>query len=128
MLEATVPGTAARVGAGVRAYLTERRGTAATLRAINRAAGETYYAVPAEAETDTAAADAVFAGRVPVIDVQSHLVNPRRMAAGAGDRLAAFLERTVPERWGGGVDPGELSARAWLSQFGLVESVPIAHA
>lgn len=122
-LETAVPDTAARLGMGVAAYLADRRGTAATLRAINAAAGETFYDVPAEAETDTAAAEAVFGGGVPVIDVQSHLVNPGRMAAGAADRLTAFLERTVPERWGKGVDPAALSARSWLSQvFGGSET------
>src|SRR5260370_36300923 len=69
-LEAAVPDIAARLGMGVAAYLADRRGTAATLRAINAAGGETFYDVPAQAETDAAAADAVFAGGGPVIDVQ----------------------------------------------------------
>ena len=79
-------GGAGRVGrpparAPTRPTLARRAlGTAATLRALNEAHGETFYDVAAEAEIDEAAADAAFAAHGPVIDVQTHLVRPSRSA------------------------------------------------
>jgi hypothetical protein len=49
------------LGLSAGAYLADRRGTAATLRALDAGAGGGFYRVPVEAETDGAAAAAAFA-------------------------------------------------------------------
>jgi predicted TIM-barrel fold metal-dependent hydrolase len=111
-------GTAARCaalrGEAERTYLAGRCGTAATLRAIDRAAGGGFYAVPAQAEVDAAAADAAFDGDV-VIDVQTHLVRPSRAASSGAAALFAYLRMVDPERWCAGVDPALLSAAEWAA-------------
>ncbi len=97
-----------------RSYLAGRCGTAATLRAIDRAAGGGFYAVPEAAELDDGAADAAFDGDV-VVDVQTHLVRPSRAAATGAQALFGYLEMVDPERWGHGVDPALLSAAEWAA-------------
>jgi predicted TIM-barrel fold metal-dependent hydrolase len=106
---------ASRVGLTERAYLGDRRGTAATLRAIDAAAGGGFYAVPPEAEVDGEAADAALGGDRVVIDVQTHLVRPSRSATSAADALFAFLRMVDPDRWSDGVDPSLLSAAEWAA-------------
>ena len=69
---------APRLGLEPADYLAGRRGTAATLRALDAAAGGGFFAVPPEAELDDAAADAAFASGPLVVDVQTHLVRPSR--------------------------------------------------
>ena len=110
-------GQARRAGLEPRAYVEDRRGTAATLRAIDAAAGGGYYAVPAEAEVDTAAADACFGGREGsvVIDVQTHLVNPSKFHGPGAEALTGFLRMTDPDRWSDGVDPAHISAAEWAA-------------
>lgn len=96
--------------------------TAATLRAIDAGHGGGFYAVPIEAESDRAAADATFAGSEPVIDVQTHLVSPERWGRG-GEALAGFLRMVDPERWGDALDPRLLAASQWAAQvFGGSET------
>ncbi len=92
-----------------------RMGTAATLRALNEAHGETFYDVPPEATTDQAAADEAFAARGPVIDVQTHLVRPSRATTRAASALFGFLQMVEPERWAEPVDLDRLSAPAWAA-------------
>ena len=106
---------AARVGLDEVAYLAERVGTAATLRAIDASAGGGFYAVPPEAEVDQAAADGAFAGDGFVVDVQTHLVRPSRIGTAAADALSGYLRMVDPERWGSGVDPALLSAAEWAA-------------
>ncbi len=102
-------------GLDPRAYLAGRTGTAATLRAMNEAHGETYFDVPAEAETEAAAADAAFAAFGPVIDVQTHLVRPSRATTRAAEALFGFLRMVDPQRWSDPVDLRLLSAPAWAA-------------
>lgn len=114
---------APRAGCTPLAYLDTRLGTAATLRAIDAEAGGGFYAVPAEAEHDRAAADAAFAGGEPVIDVQTHLVRPSLAAGPAGDALGFFLRAVDPDRWGERIDPQLLGAAAWVANvFGGSET------
>ncbi|MFO1538396.1 MAG: amidohydrolase family protein [Actinomycetota bacterium] len=113
----------ARTAQPERDYLESRRGTAATLRAINAEAGWEFYAVPPEAETDPAAADAAFAGGEVVIDVQTHLVRPSAAAGSAGDALFGFLRMVNPDQWGAGVDPEMLGGSMWAAHvFGGSET------
>lgn len=106
---------AGRVGLTDRAYLADRRGVAATLRAIDTAAGGGFYAVPPEAELDDAAADVALGGDRVVIDVQTHLVRPSRSATSGAEALFAFLHMVDPERWSDRVDPSRLSAAEWAA-------------
>ena len=92
-----------------------RCATAATLRAIDVAHGGGYYETAAEAAVDAAAADAVFSGDEPVIDVQTHLVSPAQWGRG-GAALAGFLRMVDPQRWGDALDPHLLSASQWAAQ------------
>ena len=114
---------APRLGVAAPAYLETRLGTAATLRAIDAEAGGGFYAVPAAAEHDRAAADAAFAAGDVVVDVQTHLVRPALAAGPAGDALGHFLRAVDPERWGAGIDPALLSAATWATHvFGGSET------
>ena len=103
----------ARVGVGAVRYLAERRGTAATVRALDTEAGGGFFAVPPEAELDAAAADAAFSSGPFVLDVQTHLVRPSRSASVGAAALFAYLRMVDPDRWGGGVDAAQLSAAEW---------------
>jgi uncharacterized protein len=103
-----------RLGLSPPAYLASRCGTAATLRAIDAAAGGGFYAVPPEAEVDEAAAGVAFDGDL-VIDVQTHLVRPSRATTDGARALFAFLRMVDPERWGDGIDPRRLSAAEWAA-------------
>src|SRR4051794_13524731 len=81
------------------AHTGDRRDTAATLRAIDAAHGGGFYAIPPEAERDLDAAEATFAGRTPVVDVQTHLIDARRFTGPSADALAGFLHMVDPDRW-----------------------------
>ena len=70
------PDAARRLGVATAAYLADRRTTAASLRAIDAAHGDGFYDVPEAATLDLEAADETFGGAAPVIDVQTHLVDP----------------------------------------------------
>jgi hypothetical protein len=101
------------------AFAQDRRGTAAALRAVDEAAGGGFYAIPADAVVDDAAADAAFGGRDGdvVIDVQTHLANPLRWNTPIGEAMDQFLQYTEPERWTGPVDPARLSAAQWATHL-----------
>jgi uncharacterized protein len=104
-----------RLGVAPAAYLAGRRGTAATLRALDAEAGSGFFAVPPDAELDDAAADAAFASGPFVLDVQTHLVRPSRAASVGAEALFAYLRMVDPARWGGGVDAARLSAAEWAA-------------
>ena len=100
-----------------------RLGTAITLRALDAAAGGGFYVIPAAAETDAAAADATFAATGPVIDVQTHLIDPARWHRDGAAALAGFLRLVDPDRWADPVDPHLLDAAAWAGHvFGSSET------
>ena len=115
LVSAAAESHAPRLGLSLAGYLGDRRGTAATLRAIDDAAGGGFFAVPPEAETDGAAADLALGGSEAVIDVQTHLVRPSRVATTGAEALFGFLRMVDPERWGGGIDPELLSAAEWAA-------------
>ncbi len=106
---------AARLASWSSAALATRRGTAATLRAIDAEAGGGFYAVPAEAERDEEVAAATFGGRRPVVDVQTHLVRPSRLGSAGAKALLGFLRMVEPDRWTDPFDPDLLAAPAWAS-------------
>lgn len=104
-----------RLGLNERAYLEQRTGTAATLRAIDAAAGGGFYDIPAEAELDRDAADAAFSGDGAVVDVQTHLVRTSRGATAAAEAVFGYLRMVDPDRWGEGIDLSLLSAAEWAT-------------
>jgi predicted TIM-barrel fold metal-dependent hydrolase len=124
-LDEHVPGRARAAGLDTRGYTESRRGTAATLRALNDAAGERFYDVPAEAEVDADAADAALGGGpgAVVVDVQTHLAMPSRLHGLSAEQLLAFLRITDGDRWGNGIAPELLSAPEWVGHvFGASET------
>jgi uncharacterized protein len=107
-------------------HFRDRRGTAATLRALDAVAGGGFYAVPAEAERDVGAADRAFAPTGPVIDVQTHLIDPARWHGDGAEHLAGFLRLVDPERWPDPVDPHLLDAAAWTTNVFAASETTIA--
>ncbi len=104
-------------------YAVDRRGTAASLRAIDAAHGGGFYAVPAAAVDDLEAAESTFAGRGPVVDVQTHLVDPARWTGPGADALAGFLRMADPDRWSDAIDPTTIDGAAWAAcVFGASET------
>jgi predicted TIM-barrel fold metal-dependent hydrolase len=111
--------------ADIRAFLASRAATATILRRLDLEAGGGFFSVAADAEHSEAAAMYVFdRGAAPyVIDVQTHLVNPKRWEGGSAEALAGFLAMVDGPRWSGGVDPSVLSAAKWASHvFGESET------
>ncbi len=102
----------------------DRRATAAALQAIDAAHGGGFYAVPAAAVVDIEAADAAFAGSgSPVVDVQTHLVDPERWIGPGADALAGFLRMADPDRWTDPIDPRAIDGAAWAALvFGASET------
>jgi predicted TIM-barrel fold metal-dependent hydrolase len=95
--------------------LDDRRGTAAVLRALDEVAGGGFYPIAEECERDVTAADEAFAPTGPVIDVQTHLVDPARWRGDGADALAGFLRMVDPDRWGDAVDPHLLDGAIWAT-------------
>jgi predicted TIM-barrel fold metal-dependent hydrolase len=103
----------------------ERTATAVALRALDAEAGGGFFAVSEDAERDDDAAAADFDDPegTPVVDVQTHLVNPGRYVGHAADALSWFLGFADADRWGAGVDPHLLSPATWASLvFGQSET------
>jgi predicted TIM-barrel fold metal-dependent hydrolase len=71
--------------------------------------------VPEAATLDLDAANETFRTDEPVIDVQTHLVDPGRWDRAAAGALEGFLRMVDPERWPGPVDPRTIDAAAWAS-------------
>jgi predicted TIM-barrel fold metal-dependent hydrolase len=114
---------AQRIGLPVADYRVDRRTTAASLRALNEAHGVAYFTVPDAAMFDSDAADDAFHTNEPVVDVQTHLVDPARWDGPAGAALGAFLRSVDPDRWAQPIDPHEIDAAAWASLvFGTSET------
>jgi uncharacterized protein len=118
-----IPERARAVGMSADEYRFDRRGTAATLRAIDAEHGGGYFDVPDSATLDVAAAESAFAGDAPVVDVQTHLVDPQRWRGSHAAALAGFLQMVDPQRWPVSVDPHAIDASAWASLvFGASET------
>jgi hypothetical protein len=122
-LAVDLPTRARAVGMATDEYRFDRRGTAATLRAIDAEHGGGFFAVPELATFDVAAAEAAFGGVAPVVDVQTHLVDPQRWSGAHAAALAGFLTMVDPDRWPAGVDPHAIDAGAWAGLvFGASET------
>ena len=92
-----------------------RLGTAATLRALDAEHGGGFFDIPAEAESDPAAADECFAALGPVVDVQTHLVRPSRDHHRQRRRAHGLPPDGRARALGDPIDPDHLSAPAWAS-------------
>ena len=117
VLSERLPENARRCGVGARAYVGERRGTMAALATINQVAGERFYDMPSDAELDAAVADELGRSSGPVIDVQTHLAVPSRLATATGEGIVEFLRNHDPEMWSNGVHPQLISAAEWIAQL-----------
>jgi predicted TIM-barrel fold metal-dependent hydrolase len=115
--------SAPRIALSAAEYSLDRRGTAAALRAIDAAHGGGFYDVPEAATIDDDAAAAAFAGAAPVVDVQTHLVDPARWTGPGADALAGFLRMADPDRWRDPIDPTRIDGAAWAALvFGASET------
>jgi predicted TIM-barrel fold metal-dependent hydrolase len=122
-LQESLPVQARALNTNLWGHAESRRGTAATLRAINAAHDEEFYQVPVEAEMEDAAAAETFSAGDVVIDVQTHLVRPSKTSTMAADGLYGFLRMADPERWAVEIDPTLISAPQWASLiFGQSET------
>jgi uncharacterized protein len=118
-----LPARARRVGLRTRASTGDRRTTAATLRAIDHAHGGGFYPLAEDTTLDLDAADAAFTGGSPVIDVQTHLVDPVRFSGAREEALTGFLRMVDPQRWPGPIDGHVIDAAAWAALvFGTSET------
>jgi predicted TIM-barrel fold metal-dependent hydrolase len=104
----------------------DRRTTATVLRALDQVAGGGFYPLPVEAEQDLAVADDVFAATGPVVDVQTHLIDPARWHGAGADALAGYLRMVDADRWGDAVDPHLLDAAVWASNVFASSETAIA--
>ena len=114
---------APRLGLAPEEHLVDRRGTAIALRAVEAAHGGGFYPLAVETESDQAAAAEAFAGGAPVVDVQTHFVDPDRWGRPSASALSSFLQTVGEDRWGDGVDPRLIDAAQWSSLvFGTSET------
>jgi uncharacterized protein len=121
--DATAAVAARGLARSAREYAIDRRGTAASLRAIDAAHGGGFYAVPERATRDLDAAEAAFRGEAPVVDVQTHLVDPARWSGAGAEALAGFLRMADPDRWADEIDPRAIDGAAWAALvFGASET------
>jgi predicted TIM-barrel fold metal-dependent hydrolase len=121
--ESSVVAHAPRAALSAAEYALDRRGTAAALRAIDAAHGGGFYEVPEAATIDAAAAGTAFEGASPVVDVQTHLVDPARWTGPGADALAGFLRMADPDRWHDSIDPSHIDGAAWAALvFGASET------
>ena len=93
----------------------DRRSTALSLELLNQACGYDFYALQRDAATDAAAAAASFAGRSPVIDVQTHIIDEKLWAGPMAEALSAFNGMVDPDRWSEGMDPRMVNASMWAA-------------
>lgn len=92
---------AARLHVPPGTYAASRRGTAAGLLAMNEAAGDRFYDVPAEAAMDDEAAVAAFSSGVPVIDVQTHWIADRPTLKNFQETVLNTYRFVKPDWWSG---------------------------
>ncbi len=105
-------------------YANDRRATALALQAINTAHGAGFFTIPEAATADLDAATAAFGGHGPVLDVQTHLVDPALWVGPHAAALGHFLQLVDPDRWSGEIDPHAIDAATWAAlMFGASETV-----
>ena len=118
-----LPDLARRLNVALAPFAYDRRATALSLDMLNRGHGETFYQLERDATTDEAAAAASFAGRSPVIDVQTHIIDEKLWYGPAAEALTAFNALVNPDRWSEGMDPRMVNAAAWAAiVFGSSET------
>jgi hypothetical protein len=101
----------------------DRRGTATALRALDTAHGGGFFPLDEATETDEDAAAAAFSGTAPVVDVQTHFIDPARWDRPSASGLAWYLNMVDETRWGNGIDPLLIDAAEWASLvFGTSET------
>ena len=100
-----VTAIAPKLGLSAADHAFDRRGTATALRALDAAHGGGFFSLDEATETDEDAAAAAFAGNAPVVDVQTHFIDPGAWDRPSADGLKWFLTMVDERRWGGGVDP-----------------------
>jgi len=118
-----VEGAARSLSLSTPGYAADRRGTAAALRAIDEAHGGGFFDIPERAVFEIEAADEAFGGVAPVVDVQTHLVDPARWVGAGAAALGGFLRMADPDRWAGTIDPRIIDGAAWAALvFGASET------
>ena len=86
-----VAAIAPKLGLSAADHAFDRRGTATALRALDAAHGGGYFSLDEATETDEDAAAAAFSGNAPVVDVQTHFIDPARWDRPSADGLTWFL-------------------------------------
>ncbi len=86
-----------RLGQTPAQYNSSRLGTAASLCAINAAAGESFYRVKTSASADIDEANELFRGHSFVMDVQTHFVASHRTALSGAAAVHQFIRQVAPE-------------------------------
>ncbi|MGI9604206.1 MAG: amidohydrolase family protein [Acidimicrobiales bacterium] len=102
-----------------------RTATAVGLRAIDAEAGGGFFSVPVDAERSSEVADETFGdpSGPPVIDVQTHLVNPAHFTGPSAEALTWYLQMADGDRWAAGVDGRDLAPAVWArTVFGASET------
>jgi uncharacterized protein len=118
-----VTAIAPKLGLSAADHAFDRRGTATALRALDAAHGGGFFSLDEATETDEDAAAAAFSGNAPVVDVQTHFIDPGRWDRPSADGLKWFLGMVDERRWGGGVDPRLIDAAEWATLvFGTSET------
>ena len=124
MVEHAMPDVARTLGIDATVYAHDPRATALALRAIDTTHGGGFYAFPRSSVFDAdAVKEALGAVNQPVVDVQTHLVDPTLWVGPHANALGRFLQLVDPERWPGEIDPRLIDAAAWASlMFGTSET------
>jgi predicted TIM-barrel fold metal-dependent hydrolase len=118
-----LPDLARRLNVALAPFAFDRRATALSLELLNVAHGERFYELERDAATDEAAAAASFAGRVPVIDVQTHIIDEKLWTGPMVEALSTFNAMVDPDRWSEGLDPRMADAAMWAALvFGSSET------
>jgi predicted TIM-barrel fold metal-dependent hydrolase len=118
-----VPELAGAVALDAPTYAHDRRATALALLEIDAAHGGGFYVIDPAAARDADAAAAAFGARGPVVDVQTHLVDPALWHGPHAAALGGFLKLVDPARWSDPIDPHGIDAAAWAALvFGASET------
>ena len=122
-VDRAMPGITRALGIDPAAYAHDRRATVLALRELDAAHGGGYYDLDETAVHDAAAARVAFRSLGPVVDVQTHLVDPVLWRGPHAAALGHFLRMVDPERWPAAVDPHAIDAAAWAALvFGASET------
>ena len=94
-IRAEGPKNAARLSMSLDDYWSSRQGTGAALLAVDKAWGGGFYNLPPEAALDSSAVDEALSGNQLVIDVQTHYVCDRLIAANMALQIIPDLGHSV---------------------------------